>query len=210
MQIDLNVSEDTISLVDRLVEEGRVTDPRTPKGRLLAKAAKLFKAHGYERTTVRDLAAEVGIQSGSIFHHFKTKEDILRALMEEVVVYTTERMHWCLERAPTPRDKLKALIICELEAINGMTGNAMSLLVHEWRSLNKDNQGHILKLRDSYETLWLSVLEEAKAQHLIKVDPFILRRLLTGAISWTTNWFDPNKKMSLDELAEHIIALTLD
>ena len=64
----------------------------SPRGRLLSAAAQLFRDKGYERTTVRDIAAVVGIQSGSIFHHFKTKEEILFAVMEEVIHFNTERL----------------------------------------------------------------------------------------------------------------------
>lgn len=62
------------------------------RDRLLNAATLLFKTKGYERTTVRDLAKVIGIQSGSIFHHFKTKEDILRAVMEESILFNIQRM----------------------------------------------------------------------------------------------------------------------
>ena len=38
-------------------------------------AGRLFREHGYERTTVRELAKAVGLQSGSLFHHFRSKGD---------------------------------------------------------------------------------------------------------------------------------------
>ena len=209
MLTDIKVAPETLKLVDDLVAKGLVTDPRTPKGRLLAKAAKLFREKGYERTTVRDLAAAVGIQSGSIFHHFKSKEEILMAVMREVIIYNTYRMEQMLEAAETSRDKVLALILCELEAINGMTGNAMSVLVYEWRSLKPANQAQILKLRDAYEQLWLAALDEAKAKGQVEADPFILRRFLTGALSWTTTWFDPNGDMSLEALAEQALTLAI-
>ena len=49
---------------------------RHARGKLLQTAAHLFRSKGYERTTVRDLASAVGIQSGSIFHHFKSKDEM--------------------------------------------------------------------------------------------------------------------------------------
>ncbi|MBE0953872.1 helix-turn-helix transcriptional regulator, partial [Escherichia coli] len=52
-----------------LVATGQLTDPESARGKLLQTAAHLFRSKGYERTTVRDLASAVGIQSGSIFHH---------------------------------------------------------------------------------------------------------------------------------------------
>ena len=197
------------SELEILVEEGYVTNPESARGRLLVKAAHLFKMKGYERTTVRDLANEVGIQSGSIFHHFKTKEEILKAVMEEAIRYNTERMKRALANSQTAKEKLLELIKRELTSITGFTGEAMSVLVYEWRSLSEESQAHILSLRDIYEQLWLDVLDQAKEEGLIKGDTFILRRFLTGALSWTTTWFDERGGMSLDDLAEQALLLAL-
>ncbi|MFD2229497.1 TetR/AcrR family transcriptional regulator [Alkalimarinus sediminis] len=197
------------SELEVLVEEGYVTNPDSARGRLLVKAAHLFKKKGYERTTVRDLANEVGIQSGSIFHHFKTKEQILKAVMEEAIRYNTARMKRALANATSTKERLLELIKCELTSITGFTGEAMSVLVYEWRSLSEESQADILSLRDIYEQLWLDVLDEAKEEGLIAGDTFILRRFLTGALSWTTTWFDERGGMTLDDLAEQALLLAV-
>lgn len=192
-----------------LVAAGRMTDPDSARGKLLQAAARLFRRKGYERTTVRDLATAVGIQSGSIFHHFKSKEEILRAVMEETIVYNTALMESALAEADSLRERVLALIRCELQSIMGGTGEAMAVLVYEWRSLSEDSQAHILALRDRYEQLWLEVLGEAREAGYVQSDPFILRRFLTGALSWTTTWFRPGGPMSLDALAEEALALVI-
>lgn len=192
-----------------LIKEGLITDPTSAKGRLLLQAAKLFKEKGYERTTVRDLANAVGIQSGSIFHHFKTKEDILKAVMEETIVYNTHRMRRKLAESETPKQEVLALIKCELESVIGVTGDAMAVLVYEWRSLGEDNQRSILKMRDEYEQLWLDALNKAKQEGDIVADTFILRRFLSGALGWTTNWYKPEGDISVDQLAEEALLLAI-
>jgi AcrR family transcriptional regulator len=196
-------------VMQKLVAAGRMTDPDSARGKLLQAAARLFRRKGYERTTVRDLATAVGIQSGSIFHHFKSKEEILRAVMEETVIYNTALMESALAEAGSLRERVLALIRCELQSIMGGTGEAMAVLVYEWRSLSEDSQAHILALRDRYEQLWLEVLQEARQAGCVQGDPFILRRFLTGALSWTTTWFRPDGPMSLDELAEEALTLVL-
>ncbi|AZZ90616.1 TetR family transcriptional regulator [Hahella sp. KA22] len=193
----------------QLIEEGRITDPQSARGRLLAKAAHLFKEKGYERTTVRDLAASVGIQSGSIFHHFRSKEDILFAVMEETILYITAKMREALEQAPTPRDRLLALLRCELESVLGGTGEAMTVLVYEWRSLSDARQEEILKLRDQYEGLWLDTLSEARDAGLVKGDVAVLRRFLTGALSWTITWFKSEGSMTVEDLAQQALYLVV-
>lgn len=195
------------AVLAELVSSQQVTDPASAKGRLMRAAAHLFKTKGYERTTVRELGAAVGIQSGSLFHHFKSKEDILLGVMEETIIINMARMHEALKHAADARERLLALITCELESVHKDTGEAMSVLVYEWRSLKEDKQKYILKLRDEYETLWLSTIKECANEGLIKNEPFILRRLLAGSIGWSTTWYRPDGDMSIQDLAKETLAL---
>ncbi len=193
-----------------LVDAGQLTDPDSARGKLLQTAAHLFRNKGFERTTVRDLAGAVGIQSGSIFHHFKSKDEILRAVMEETIHYNTAIMRAALSEATTVRERVLALIRCELQSIMGGSGEAMAVLVYEWRSLSAEGQAQVLALREVYETLWLRVLGEAKAAGYIKGDVFITRRLLTGALSWTTTWFGADGSLTLEQLAEQALLMVLN
>ncbi|MGK0250412.1 MAG: AcrR family transcriptional regulator [Oleispira sp.] len=192
-----------------LIDQRIINAPDSAKGRLLQAAAKLFKEKGYERTTVRDLGKAVGIQSGSLFHHYPNKEAILCAVMEETILLNTELMKAALLKSDQPDDKVLALIQCELESVMGDTGAAMTVLVYEWRSLNEENQQHILQLRDIYEGLWISTLTAAKVSGSVVIDPFILRRLLTGALSWTVNWYRQEGDLTIDQLAQMALSLAI-
>nr|WP_218173422.1 TetR/AcrR family transcriptional regulator [Pseudomonas gingeri] len=192
-----------------MVQEGQLTDPDSARGKLLQTAAHLFRNKGYERTTVRDLASAIGIQSGSIFHHFKSKDEILRAVMEETIHYNTALMRASLAEAASLRERVLALIRCELQSIMGGTGEAMAVLVYEWRSLSPEGQAKVLALRDVYEQIWLQVLGEARDAGYIKGDVFITRRFLTGALSWTTTWFRPQGSLTLEQLADEALMLVL-
>lgn len=198
-----------LQVVRELITSGQVTDPESARGKLLRTAAHLFRNKGYERTTVRDLAGAVGIQSGSIFHHFKSKDDILRAVMQETIHYNTALMRAELAEAGSVRDRVLALIRCELQSIMGGSGEAMAVLVYEWRSLSAEGQAAVLALRDIYEQIWLQVLGEAKEAGFIRGDVFITRRFLTGALSWTTTWFRAEGSMTLEQLAQEALLLVL-
>ncbi|MAA66283.1 MAG: TetR family transcriptional regulator [Alteromonadaceae bacterium] len=195
------------SIFAQLVADNVISDPNGARGRLLREAARLFRDKGYERTTVRDLAAAIGIQSGSLFHHFRTKEEILKAVMVETILLNTALMRHAVAEAQAPVDRLRALVRCELESINGQTGEAMAVLVFEWRSLSVDAQSDILKLRDVYEKIWLDVLGELKQSGGVNADPFIVRRMLTGALSWTVTWYRQDGPITLDQLADQVMAM---
>ncbi|MFW1858306.1 TetR/AcrR family transcriptional regulator [Acinetobacter defluvii] len=176
----------------------------SPRGRLLLGAAYLFHKQGYAKTTVRELANFIGIQSGSLFHHFKSKDDILANVMKQTIVYNHTRLEQAIAKSDNLEQQLKNLIHAELTSITGDTGSAMAVLVYEWFALSKQRQDELLKLRNDYESIWLNVIEELKVLGKIQHDAFIWRRLLGGAIAWTVTWYRPDGKISLDELTEMV------
>ena len=196
-----------MTVIAELVAEGSITDPDSAKGKLIQCAARLFNTKGFDRTTVRDIAREVGILSGSIFHHFPNKEAILCGVMREAVLIATSKMRDALARADTPQEQLLALIHCELAAIHGFNGDGFALLVNEWRSLGPDNQAEVLALRDIYEQIWLEVLDRVRGAGLIHMDSFLVRRFLVGALSNTHTWFHLDGDMTLEQLARQALKL---
>src|SRR5699024_11803815 len=196
------VKADKNKTPDALVMHGMDDSPR---GKLLSAAARLFRDQGFDRTTVRDIAREVGLQSGSLFHHFATKEEILHAVMVEVIRFNTHRLQQAIEGVDCPRAKLVDLVRSELQFIVGDTREAMTVLVYEWRCLSLEKKEATLALRAEYEAIWLEVLEELAANGLIEERPFILRRLITGMTSWTNAWFDQAGDLTLDELTDIIV-----
>ena len=179
----------------------------SPRGKILRVAAYLFQQQGYTRTTVRDIATLVGIQSGSLFHHFKTKDEILLAIMYEAICYNTARLEHAIAQHTQVLEKIKALILAELQSINGDTGSAMAVLVFEWQTLTTAQQAPLLSMRDYYENIWLDVLAKAQAEGVIQHAPFIWRRLVGGAIAWTVTWYKPSGSMSLDQLSEVLLQM---
>ncbi len=193
--------------LDQIPVMGELDD--SPRGRVLRAAAHLFRHQGYERTTVRDLARLVGIQSGSLFHHFESKEAILVAVMEGAISYNFSRIQAAMAQASTPELRLRALVFGELESILGPTGEAMAVLVYEWNALGPSSQQRVLKLRDEYEACWISVLEELNKAGSIPHPAFFWRRLLSGAIAWTSNWYRPGRSLTLEGLTDMVMAMAV-
>ena len=176
----------------------------SPKGRLLLGAAYLFHKQGYAKTTVRELANFIGIQSGSLFHHFTSKDDILANVMKQTIIYNHDRLLNAIQQSDDPEQQLKKLIKAELISITGDTGSAMAVLVYEWQALSQERQDELLKMRNAYEDIWLDIIHQLRKLGKIKHDTFIWRRLMGGAIAWTVTWYRPDGKMSMDELTEMV------
>lgn len=194
---------------NELIQEGRITDPRSPKGVVLNAAASLFRHKGYLQTTVRDIGRETGILPGSIFHHYRSKDEILRTVMEESIIFNLTRMKRALNTAGSLEEKLRTLISVELYAMNGETGEAWSVLVDEWRNLSGEAKADILKLREEYESLWREVLQAAYEEGMVTLEPDILRKLLAGSLHWSATWFRPGRGLTLDQLTDRVLQLVL-
>ncbi len=176
---------------------------------LIRVAARLFREKGFEGTTIRAIADAVGMRSGSPFYHFKSKQEILAAVMEEGLVAglaETERIA-ALELAP--REKFQALVRSHLQTVLGEGHDFIPVLLYDWRSLTPDLQERIIGLKDRYDRIWQDALNNLAEHGLMKSDSRVVRLLLLGAINYSVQWYKPGKGISLDELTDEVLSLFL-
>ncbi|QNM95833.1 TetR/AcrR family transcriptional regulator [Chitinimonas koreensis] len=184
-------------------------EEKTRRAELITAASRLFKEQGYERTTVRDLAQAVGMQSGSLFYHFRTKEEMLVAVMAAGIGDLTDRLEDALAAAKTPLDRLRTVFRVHLDTLLGDDKGALSVLLYEWPSLSDKARTELIKLRDAYERDWQQVLDEAAAAGLVHQDTRLLRKLLLGGLHWTIMWYRRDGSQSPSELADRMLDLVL-
>lgn len=184
-------------------------DPDKPRDRLLAAAAHLFRRQGYAATTVREIGTEVGLLSGSLFHHVRSKEEMLFAVMERVIAAMLADLRAALTAAPDLRARVRALIAVELAYLHGPASDATAVLFHDWRALSGERQAVLLDGRGAYFALWDGVLAEARAAGLTVTEPTLLRQFLHGALAWTSYWYRPDGALDLDALISQALAMVL-
>lgn len=175
---------------------------------LVAIAARLFCNQGYETTTVRTLADAMGIKSGSLFHHFNDKQEILYAVIESGMLHAMEIAKQTLITAQTPRERLYGLARAHLSTLLE-DRDAHVVAIYEWRSLTQESRDLLVKLRDAYEENWCTVINECHAAGLITGDQSLHRHLALGALNWTVQWYKPEGQLNPDTLAEELVAMVL-
>ena len=175
---------------------------------LLSSAARLFRDVGYARATVRDIAKAVGIQSGSIFYYFRTKEDILVDVMESAMQAFVGAGQRALTEAATPRSKLRELFVGHLKALHGTTDET-AVVLSEWRNLSPKSRRRIVKLRDQVDGMWDEVLREAAAAGLVRGDLRLLRLAMLGSLNWSLQWYSPKGSLSIEDLADRFLEFFL-
>ena len=91
----------------RLVEQRR--RGATARDEILDAAAELFTTRGYSGTSTRMIAEAVGIRQASLYHHFKTKDDILEALLQDTVLAPLEQANVLLSAQGSALERLQQL-----------------------------------------------------------------------------------------------------
>lgn len=172
---------------------------------LVRVSARLFREKGFDATTVRDIAHAVGMRSGSPFYHFKSKQEILAAVMEEGLVAGLAEVEQIIGNNLPAREKFHALVRAHLETVLGEGHDFVPVLLYDWHALSADLQEKIIGLKDRYDQIWQRALTELKQAGLIRSDSKVVRLLLLGAINYSVQWYKPGKGMSLDELAEQVV-----
>jgi AcrR family transcriptional regulator len=176
---------------------------------LIRVSARLFREKGFDGTTIRDIADAVGMRSGSPFYHFKSKQEILAAVMEEGLTAGLPAAEAIVAGDLAPRAKFHALLRAHLEIVLGEGHDFIPVLLYDWRCLTPELRGRVQVLRDRYDRLWQDAVKELTAAGLLRSDSAVARLLLMGAINYTVLWYKPGQGSNLDQIADEAVAMFL-
>ena len=81
-------------------------DPEERKQELIDTAGRLFMSKGYERTAVSDIVKEIGVAQGTFYYHFKSKTEVLEAVVEKSIIYMLDNIRKAVDGETDPAAKL--------------------------------------------------------------------------------------------------------
>jgi len=180
--------------------------------RILASAAALFARKGVAATTVREIAEEVGMLSGSLYHHFESKEAMVDEIITSYLEDLRTRYKAVLARDTDPRDRLHDLVVASLEVVEAHP-HATEIYQNDVNYLAQfERFGYLKSAGKEVQSTWLEVIEAGIAQGVFRADadPRITYRLMRDAVWLSVRWFKPTREYPLARLAETCTALFLD
>ena len=178
---------------------------------LVAGAARLFRRKGFDATSTRDIAAAVGMQSGSPFYHFKSKGALLYAVMEEGMRSAIERQALALQKsdpsAADPQTLLAVLIRNHFDILLGPGSDFIPVMLYESRAITARQRATLATLQGEYEAPWVPVLRALHQRGQLRADVKLARLMIFGALNWSVQWYDRKKGATLDQLTDAAMAL---
>lgn len=165
-------------------------------------AADLFFKHGYEATSLRQVAAEVGIQVGSLYNHISGKDELLSAIMIQVMSDLQEALDAATDGIQDPVERLSAAIDCHIRfhaerRRDTFIGNS------ELRSLGADDRKKVVTLRKKYEeTLRDLVSAAVSAGDGDVIDAKLQAFAIVAIGTHVASWYQPGRGYSLDDIVD--------
>src|SRR5512136_2787088 len=124
---------------------------------LLQAATRLFKEQGYRNTSMQDLADALGMQKASLYYYIKSKEDLLRRLLEHAFSLVQSRIDEIYAMDLSPTDKLRLAL--RNHAVTMMDNlNMVSVYLHEYRNLPPKRLKQVLGVRKHYEQVLMQIM----------------------------------------------------
>lgn len=180
----------------------RKTGSSGPKTQQAIRAAglKLLHRHGYEGMSLRQLAAEIGLQQGSLYNHIRTKQDLLVDLLRGHMLDLLQALDLELAEITEPVVRLRAFIAFHLHY--HMTRQAEVFVINfELRSLEAENYAEIIALRQRYEKVLAEILAAGmRNKTLRRADIQIVTYALLAMLTGICTWYRPDGRLSEAEI----------
>jgi TetR/AcrR family transcriptional regulator, cholesterol catabolism regulator len=207
------MSARALRIYSRSKRQQRSTRGELKRKQILDAAAKVLARRGYIGAQLSEIAEEAGTQSGSLYYHFESREQLIEEVLHEGVRLSFARARGVVEamqQEATPLDRLTAALRAHLkfQLVESDYARAVSRSIGEspeemWKRVND-------KFR-AYGRFFDGLIQAAMKSGEIdsRVDRSALRMLLIGAANYTPEWYRRGGSSSVEEIADLLVRLVL-
>lgn len=198
-------------MAEPMTSSARALRPGGRNDEVVAAAAKVFYERGYSAATIQDVADELGILKGSLYHYIKSKHDLLYAVVEGPHREALDLVERCRQIEGTVSERLEALIRGHVEML---TANHVhwTVFLNDFSALTSEQQGALREERRSFEDFLRQLLvagcEGGEFRHDLDADRTALA--LLGMVNWASKWYRPGGPLGdVDAIVDAFCALAL-
>jgi AcrR family transcriptional regulator len=188
----------------------KTTENNSKREFIIEHASKIFKEKGYKASSMRELAARVGVEAASLYNHIQSKEDLLNAICMNVATRYTSHINE-LETLESPvMLKIEKLLRFH---VREMMDNYEEVYVtdHDWRNMDEPHLSEYREMRRSYRKRFAAIVQQGINNKEIKeVDANSAVMIFINAIGAVDQWHRIVHKVNQKDLEENIIAILVD
>lgn len=174
-------------------------------------AKNMFGTKGYVATSMRGIASAVKMEDGSLYYHFKSKEELLAVLLSEGNEMLIAAANECIARQPNdPTAALREIITSHMRILVKDRTRFMIALADLSR-LNKERRKRIVDQRTAYERVIQKIIERGvEAGTFNKCNVKVVSYAIIAIMNSVAFWFNPQGPLSIEDVSREQIALVMD
>ncbi|WP_225993941.1 TetR/AcrR family transcriptional regulator [Actinomadura rudentiformis] len=179
---------------------------------LVKLAAELFAEKGFQATTVRNIAEEAGILSGSLYHHFDSKESIVDEILSGFFQEIMSAYRGVLDQGLDPRETIAGLVRIAFGTLEPHRA-AITVMQNDWNYLKgMERFAYLTKSEDEVEKMWVDTIKDGQKDGLFRddIDPKLTYRMIRDTVWVAVRWFKPGGRLNSKGLAEHYLKVMFD
>jgi len=177
--------------------------PRKSRRALIVQAAaELFATKGFQKTTVRDIAEQAGVLSGSLYAHIETKEDLFLEIVRLAAHNFEQAVLPVMTGTEAPDLKLRAMVKAHIRVIEESRAWAQVYL-DDSVELSHEARAEARRLRRQYEDYWAQLIRQGSQQGVFHVeDETLARFFVLSALNGVARWYRPEGRLSAQSVAD--------
>ncbi|OBI86131.1 TetR family transcriptional regulator [Mycobacterium asiaticum] len=178
---------------------------------LLDLAAVMFAERGLRATTVRDIADGAGILSGSLYHHFASKEEMVDELLRGFLDWLFARYQEIVEGNSNPLDRLKGLFMASFEAIEQRHAQVVIYQDEAQRLSSQPRFAYIEDLNKQQRQMWIDVINQGVAEGYFRpdLDVDLVYRFIRDTTWVSVRWYQPGGPLTAQQVGQQYLAIVL-
>jgi TetR/AcrR family transcriptional regulator, cholesterol catabolism regulator len=203
------VAKQTVSRARRASGGGYA--PEETRQAIVDSALKLFGAKGYAVTSVQEITDAAGVTKGAFYHHFDSKQDLLRLIHDEFLDYQLALLRMALDADEDPATRLRNLLEALLLSSAQYQAN-VTVFYLERRNFTGAQYKAVKRKRDEFDRLFLQVFERGVDEGVFRsdLDPRIVSFGILGMCAWVHQWYRPSGRYTAEQIASIFSDLALD
>ncbi len=188
-----------------------VSQPPTRRAELLELAATMFAERGLRATTVRDIADSAGILSGSLYHHFSSKEEMVDEVLRGFLDWLFSRYQEIVDTEPNPLERLKGLFMTSFEAIEHRHAQVVIYQDEAKRLSGQERFSYVEQRNKEQRKMWLDLLNQGVEEGYFRpdIDVDLVYRFIRDTTWVSVRWYQPGGPLTAEEVGRQYLAIVL-
>lgn len=168
---------------------------------ILEVSARLFREQGFDAVSIRDLGTALGVSTSTLYHHFRSKNEILYAIMERFLHAFNDELLPIARSTASPRQRIVAVVQAHVVFQQRRLHEVLESGIHR-RALHPDQRERVFKLLHDYRDAVRDVVAEGiETGEFLTADATLCAGMILDMLNGIWEWYINDGRLSIDELA---------